>query len=85
METDLWTAMPPSDLHSIAWHRMQATDTCLLTLHTAWMEDAVQVPTGHLNSLQLELPQSVTMWCSDGRERIVEQLEHYKERWNWSL
>ena len=25
----------------------------------------------------------MNMWCSDGREREVEQLEYYEERWNW--
>jgi hypothetical protein len=25
------------------------------------------------------------MWWSGGREREVEQFEHYEERWNWRL
>jgi hypothetical protein len=66
METDLWTAMPTTELHSSTWHRW-AIDTCL-------QEDVTQEPTRHMASLRREPSQCVSMWWTDGREKEVGQL-----------
>ena len=60
-------------------------DTRLLLCHTAPMKDDTQGLTSHVAILQQKPPQCARMWWSDGREKEVEQLEHYGERWNWRL
>lgn len=70
--------MLPTDLPYCVWDRW-VTDTCLLPFHTAWVEDVTQGPVNCMPSLQCEPPQCVSMWWSVGREREVEQHEHYEE------
>lgn len=40
---------------------------------------------GLIASLQHEQPQYANMWWTDGREKEIEQLEHYGQRQNWTL
>lgn len=49
------------------------------------MENVTQEPASHGANMKQELPQCKNMLWFDGREREVEYLEYYKERWNWKL
>ena len=76
--------MPPIVLPSSELHRW-TEDTCWLSCHVAWTENVTHGPASHVAILKLEPPQRASICLSDGREREVEQLEHYEERWNWRL
>lgn len=57
-------------------------DTRLLVVLGSMDGGCCPGPASHLGSMQQERP---TMWYSDGREREVEELEHYGKRWNSRL
>ena len=51
----------------------------LLPCHAVRTKEVTQGPASHEVSLQLELPQCVSVWWSDGRERDEEKLEQCEE------
>ena len=94
------TGKMPTDLPSASQHKwaidtqspayccalqwwMRKTDRDLQTTMPA--TDLSSRPAIHVASLLWEPTQGVNMQWIDGREREVEQLEHYEERWNWRL
>ena len=77
-QTDLWSAIPPRDLPSSTRHRWTIDTNAAGSL---CMEYLTQGPASCAQPAATATTMSEYV-AVDGREREVEQLEHYKERWN---
>lgn len=78
-QRDLHSAVPPTDLSSNAQHS-QALDTACCHARHCGLRRSPRGPASYMAILQLEPLRCACVWCSDGREREVEQLGHYEQR-----
>ena len=70
-------------IHSPALQSTAQAPACHhATQHRWWMAPR-DLPA--MASLRRDPPQYVSLWCTDGREREVEQLQHYEEMWTQRL